>query len=120
MYPIPILTHDMPGYRIAPHTDTHWKGITVQLYLPADKSTSHVGTIFHQRLPDGSLVKSTQMKFAPNAGYAFAVGPDTWHSADTVGSEVPVARQHPAHLLCRLRPVPDGAQPQPGDSAISS
>jgi hypothetical protein len=90
MYPVPILTHDMPGYHIAPHTDTHWKGITVQLYLPADKSTSHVGTIFHQRLPDGSLVKSAQMKFAPNAGYAFAVGPDTWHSADTVGVEVSV------------------------------
>jgi hypothetical protein len=28
------------------------------------------------------------MKFAPNTGYAFAVGTDTWHSADPVGSEV--------------------------------
>ena len=34
MYPIPILTRDIPGYRITPHTDTRWKGITVQLYLP--------------------------------------------------------------------------------------
>jgi hypothetical protein len=28
------------------------------------------------------------MKFAPNTGYAFAVGKDTWHSADPVGPEV--------------------------------
>jgi hypothetical protein len=28
------------------------------------------------------------MKFVPNSGYAFAVGEDTWHSADQVGSQV--------------------------------
>jgi hypothetical protein len=28
------------------------------------------------------------MKFAPNTGYAFAVGDDTWHSADPVGAEI--------------------------------
>jgi hypothetical protein len=28
------------------------------------------------------------MTFAPNTGYAFAVGTDTWHSADVVGPEV--------------------------------
>ena len=28
------------------------------------------------------------MPFAPNTGYAFAVGKDTWHSADPVGPEV--------------------------------
>ena len=28
MYPIPILTRDIPGYKITPHTDTNWKGIT--------------------------------------------------------------------------------------------
>jgi hypothetical protein len=88
MYPIPVLTRDIPGYRITPHTDTRWKGITVQLYLPRDASATHVGTIFHERLPDGSLPKTMQMKFAPNTGYAFAVGDNTWHSADPVGPEV--------------------------------
>jgi hypothetical protein len=88
MYPIPVLTRDVPGYRIAPHTDTRWKGITVQLYLPRDASVTHIGTIFHERLPDGSLPKTAQMKFAPNTGYAFAVGDNTWHSADPVGPEV--------------------------------
>ena len=88
MYPIPILTRDIPGYRITPHTDTQWKGITVQLYLPRDASTTHIGTIFHEKLPDGTLPKRAQMKFAPNTGYAFAVGDDTWHSADPVGPEV--------------------------------
>ena len=88
MYPIPVLTRDVPGYRITPHTDTRWKGITVQLYLPRDASATHIGTIFHERLPDGSLPKAAQMKFAPNTGYAFAVGDNTWHSADPVGTEV--------------------------------
>jgi hypothetical protein len=88
MYPIPILTRDIPGYRITPHTDTHWKGITVQLYLPADASNTDIGTIFHERLADGSMPKKTQMQFKPNSGYAFAVGDDTWHSADTVHERV--------------------------------
>jgi len=88
MYPIPILTRDIPGYLITPHTDTRWKGITVQLYLPRDRSTAHIGTIFHEKLADGSLPKRTQMSFVPNSGYAFAVGTNTWHSADPVGPEV--------------------------------
>jgi hypothetical protein len=87
-YPIPVLTRDIPGYLITPHTDTHWKGITVQLYLPRDASSAHIGTIFHEKLQTGGLVKRTQMQFAPNTGYAFAVGDDTWHSADRVGPEV--------------------------------
>ncbi|MGN6461092.1 MAG: hypothetical protein ACTHLY_07765 [Pseudolabrys sp.] len=88
MYPIPILTRDIPGYLITPHTDTRWKGITVQLYLPRDSANSGIGTIFHDKLPDGTLPKVTKMKFVPNSGYAFAVGTDTWHSADPVGPEV--------------------------------
>ncbi|HEY1474627.1 MAG TPA: hypothetical protein VGF53_11150 [Pseudolabrys sp.] len=88
MYPIPILTRDIPGYLITPHTDTKWKGITVQLYLPKDDTNTDIGTIFHERLPDGSMPKKAQMRFAPNTGYAFAVGTDTWHSADPVHSRV--------------------------------
>ena len=88
MYPVPILTRDIPGYRVFKHTDSLWKGITVQLYLPADNSNKNIGTIFHERLPDGTKPKVTQMPFAPNSGYAFAVWNDTWHSADPVGPEV--------------------------------
>jgi hypothetical protein len=88
MFPIPVLTRDIPGYQIAPHPDTRWKGITVQLYLPSDRAHTDIGTIFHEKLPDGSLKKTKQMPFAPNTGYAFAVGTDTWHSADRVGPEV--------------------------------
>lgn len=88
MYPIPILTRDIPGYLITPHTDTHWKGMTIQLYLPRDDANTNIGTIFHERLPDGSMPKKMQMRFAPNTGYAFAVGDNTWHSADPVGPEV--------------------------------
>lgn len=88
LYPVPILTRDIPGYRVYKHTDTFWKGITVQLYLPADNSNTHVGTIFHNQLPDGRKPKRKQMPFATNSGYAFAVNNDTWHSADPVGPEV--------------------------------
>jgi hypothetical protein len=88
MFPIPVLTRDIPGYLITPHTDTRWKGITVQLYLPGDRSTAHIGTIFHKKRADGTLAKDRQMTFAPNTGYAFAVGTDTWHSADRIGDEV--------------------------------
>src|SRR5439155_16115949 len=42
MYPVPILTRDIPGYRVFKHTDSLWKGITVQLYLPADDSNRNV------------------------------------------------------------------------------
>jgi hypothetical protein len=88
LYPVPILTRDVSGYRIAPHTDTRWKGITVQFYLPRDESHTNIGTIFHEQLPDGTLTRPLQMRFAPNSGYAFAVGDDTWHSADPVGQDV--------------------------------
>src|SRR5258707_3378249 len=88
MYPVPILTRDIPGYRIFKHTDSLWKGITVQFYLPADNSTPHIGTIFHEVLPNGRKPKKAQMQFSPNTGYAFAVADNTWHSADPVGPEV--------------------------------
>jgi hypothetical protein len=88
MYPVPILTRDIPGYRIFKHTDSLWKGITVQFYLPPDNSTPHVGTIFHEVLANGTKPKRAQMPFSPNSGYAFAVADNTWHSADPVGPEV--------------------------------
>lgn len=88
LYPIPILTRDVAGYRIGIHPDTRRKAITVQLYLPADHSIEHVGTVFHRRKNDGGYERAAQMPFAPNTGYAFAVGSDTYHSVDTVGPEV--------------------------------
>jgi hypothetical protein len=60
----------------------------VQFYLPRDNAATHVGTIFHSMRPGRGLEKAAQMKFARNSGYAFAVGTDTWHSADPVGHEV--------------------------------
>ncbi len=89
MYPIPILTRDMPGYLITPHPDTHWKGITVQLYLPRDDIDHAISARSSTSgCPTAACRSVSQMKFAPNTGYAFAVGDDTWHSADPVGPEV--------------------------------
>jgi hypothetical protein len=88
MYPLPALTRDLPGYSIGVHPDTRWKGMTVQIYLPRDRSIEHVGTVFHKRSGDGSYQVCFRMPFWPNTGYAFAVGEDTYHSVDTVGQEV--------------------------------
>ena len=87
-YPVPILTRDVPGYKILPHTDTPWKGITVQLYLPRDDAHANIGTIFHGKGADGTLARGAQMRFARNSGYAFTVTDVSWHSADPVGPEV--------------------------------
>ena len=88
MYPIPILTRDVAGYRIGIHPDTRRKGMTIQLYLPRDRSIEHVGTVFHRRGADKQYQRAAQMSFSPNVGYAFAVGSDTYHSVDPVGPEV--------------------------------
>jgi hypothetical protein len=88
MYAIPILTRDVPGYHIGIHPDTRSKAMTIQLYLPRDRSVEHIGTVFHRRSGEGSYERALQMPFAPNTGYAFAVGEDTYHSVDTVGPEV--------------------------------
>src|SRR5437773_3858893 len=88
MYPVPILTRDTAGYFITAHSDTLWKGITVQFYLPPDNATQQIGTIFHEALPNGKKPKNAQMLFSPNSGYAFAVADNTWHSVGLVGPEV--------------------------------
>jgi len=88
MYPIPVLTRDVAGYEIGIHSDTKSKGMTIQLYLPRDLSIPHIGTVFHARRADGAYERAYQMPFAPNTGYAFAVGDDTHHSVDLVGPEV--------------------------------
>ncbi len=88
LFPIPVLTRDIAGYHIPPHTDTHWKAITVLIYLPRDDKLCHIGTVIHARAADGSLVRAGRNRFAPNCGFAFAVGDDTWHSVDPVGREV--------------------------------
>ena len=88
LYPVPILTRDIPGYKLYPHPDTHWKGITVQLYIPRSNAHTHVGTVFHQRTSSGSLAIAKQVPFACSSGYAFVVDTHTWHSVNEVGTEI--------------------------------
>jgi hypothetical protein len=88
MYPVPILTRDVAGYRVGIHSDARAKGMTIQLYLPRDRSHQDIGTVFHALNADRSYRRAMQMPFSPNTGYAFAVGGDTHHSVDTVGPEV--------------------------------
>jgi hypothetical protein len=88
MYPVPVLTRDVPGYYLGIHADARAKGITVQLYLPRDRSIDYVGTVFHESIGANAYRRAYQIPFFPNTGYAFAVGDDTHHSVDTVGPQV--------------------------------
>ena len=89
MYPIPILTprhsrlSDYAAHRHALERASPFSFIcrrTTPTPTSARSST--------RSLPDGSMPKKAQMRFAPNSGYAFAVGNDTWHSADPVHNRV--------------------------------
>jgi len=103
MYPVPILTRDIPGYRIFKHTDSLWKGITVQFYLPADNSTPHIGTIFHEVLPNGRKPKKAQIPFSPRLRVRRGGQHMAFSEFGGAGGEN--ARQHSADLLRRRRTV---------------
>ncbi len=92
-YPRPSLIRDFAGYWIAPHPDTGAKLVTMQLYLPRDKSQQALGTTLYRRRlfnPRNLLSvknmfeKVVQLPFLPNSGYAFPVGAHSWHGRDEV------------------------------------
>src|SRR5262249_7625591 len=56
--------------------------------LPLIAGGDHLTTLPVLRAVAKDMPKKTQMRFAPNTGYAFAVGDDTWHSADPVHNRV--------------------------------
>ena len=76
----PVLFRDIAGYKISIHPDSHRKAITAQYYLPVDESQTHLSTLLHEKLPDGSFDPGKAIRFSPNSGYAFAVTPHSWHS----------------------------------------
>jgi len=92
-YPKPALVKDLGGYEIAPHRDTRSKIVTMQFYLPEDRSKADLGTaVYRQRLFRLKNIMSLrnrfeivkQFSFSPNSAYGFAVGPRSWHGRDTV------------------------------------
>jgi len=48
-------TRDVPGYTIDRTPIRAGRELQCQLFLPRDASHPDVGTIFHEKLPDGSL-----------------------------------------------------------------
>lgn len=90
-FPKPALVKDLGGYEIAPHRDTRSKIVTVQFYLPEDMSKIDLGTaVYRQRIfrlrniisPRNRFETVKRFPFAPNSGYAFAVGPKSWHGRE--------------------------------------
>lgn len=89
-HPTAALLRDSAGYRIHPHTDTHLKIVTLQIYLPTDSSQSDLGTSIYRpaqtrsalsrlRLRRPEFDEVQQFPFEPNSGYAFAVSDKSWH-----------------------------------------
>ncbi len=93
----PSLFRDLDGYEIAPHPDGRAKIVTMQLYLPRDRSQLELGTaLYRRRLTSikglyswhGRFEKVKQFSFQPNSGYAFAVsnswGKKSWHGRESL------------------------------------
>ena len=110
-FPKPALVQDLGGYEIAPHRDTRSKIVTMQFYLPEDMSKTDLGTtVYRQRLFRLRNIVSLrnrfeavkQFPFAPNSGYAFAVGPKSWHGRE----KVPIAsgKRNSLMLIYYARP----------------
>lgn len=83
---VPILYRDHPGYRIGVHPDSASKVATLQFYLPADRSQTHLGTSFHRRTAAG-FEKLKTNSFAPNSAYAFVRTEESWHGVDELGPD---------------------------------
>jgi hypothetical protein len=96
-YTRPSLFRDLEGYEIAPHPDGRAKIVTMQLYLPIDRSQLHLGTAVYSRALTslkglvswrGRFRKVKQFAFQPNSGYAFAVsnslGRKSWHGREAI------------------------------------
>jgi hypothetical protein len=74
MYPVPVLTRDIPGYQIPPHPDTRWVDHCPAL-LAARRQ--HVAYRHHLSRTAARRQPARAADEAPNTGYAFAVGDDT-------------------------------------------
>ncbi len=94
-YSKPSLFRDLEGYEIPPHPDGRAKIVTMQLYLPTDRSQLNLGTaVYRRRLTSlkglyswhGRFEKVKQFAFLPNSGYAFAVSNSfsrkSWHGRE--------------------------------------
>ncbi len=96
-YTRPSLFRDLEGYEIAPHPDGRAKIVTMQIYLPADRSQLGLGTaVYRRRLTSlaglydwrARFERVKQFLFQPNSGYAFAVsnslGKKSWHGREEI------------------------------------
>jgi hypothetical protein len=93
----PMLLRDLEGYEIAPHPDGRAKIVTMQIYIPADRSQLDLGTaVYKRRFKSlqglyswhGRFQKVKQFAFQPNSGYGFAVsnllGKKSWHGREAI------------------------------------
>jgi len=100
-----------PRYMIPPHTDTKWKGITVQLYLPADDANT---TSAH--LPRAARRRRDAEEGADTLCTEFRLRVCGRHRHLALGRSGAQPRQdarlHPAHLFSSTRACSSAAQPR--------
>ena len=101
-YARPVLYRETEGFEIPPHPDTRRKVVTMQWYLPADRTQLGLGTALYRRKllswPFGSwhhrFVKIKQFAFQPNSAYAFVVnntlGKKSWHGREKLPADAGV------------------------------
>ncbi|QKX16174.1 hypothetical protein [Microbulbifer sp. YPW1] len=93
---------DHSGYQISPHRDVARKIVTMQVYLPADRSQESMGTSLYERGIIGRLQyefrklglgkksgfrEVKRFPFVPNSAYAFVVGKHSWHGRPEIHGE---------------------------------
>jgi hypothetical protein len=93
-YPRAVLFRDTEGYRIKPHPDGGNRIITMQYYLPEDRSQEDLGTSLYVEQPLTKRLFGERFKevkrfpFLPNSAYAFVVntlpGRTSWHGRETI------------------------------------
>lgn len=73
------LNQDYFHHHYGPHLDFPPVKMTLQIYLPVDRSQEHLGTVLGIKEKDDFEV-TKRLPFLPNSAYAFISGPNTWHS----------------------------------------
>ena len=74
------VNRDFFHYHLGPHLDYPVRRLTLQIYLPKDLERVELGTVFGSKNEEGIFIPTRTLPYAPNSGYAFVSGLNTWHS----------------------------------------
>lgn len=85
------LLKDTVDYKLAPHTDSSKKLVTLQAYLATAGDDPQLGTsLYKMSMTDlgQSFVEVDRLKFLPNSAYAFPISTTSWHGREKLVQRV--------------------------------